>query len=244
MPTVLVTGANRGLGYAFASEYAADKWRVIACCRSPGKASALKKLAEENDAVQIEALDITDDSAIAALAKKLKDTPIDLLINNAGIFSGTGIDGHVFMEGEDDKTQAFGTIESAAWAKVLRTNTIAPVMVTQGLIENIKRGKDRKVVMISSKMGSIGQIGHKGDIAYRTSKAALNAAAKSLSFNLKKDRIMIACFHPGWVKTDMGGKPADITPQRSVRSMKRVISTLTLDNGCQFLSYDGQQIPW
>lgn len=244
MPTVLITGANRGLGLEFTRQYAADGWRVIACCRSPEKATALKTLAEKTDSVQIEKLDITNAEDIASLKSKLKGRPLDILLNNAGIFSGTGIDGHVFLEGESDESQHFGSIDPAAWAKSFRNNAIAPIMVTQALVSNLALGKERKIVMISSKMGSISSISREGDTAYRTSKAALNAAVKSISFTLKDEKIIVVCFHPGWVKTDMGSQSAELTPKESIGSMRKVISTLAPKDSGRFFNYDGQPLPW
>lgn len=244
MPTVLVTGANRGLGLEFTRQYAADGWRVIACCRTPDKAAALRTLAEGGELIQIEKLDITNDESIASLKSKLKGRPLDILINNAGIFSGTGIDGHVFLEGESDDSQHFGSIDPAAWAKSFRANAIAPVMVTQALTQNLALGKERKAVMISSKMGSITSISREGDTAYRTSKAALNAAVKSISFTLKDEKIIVVSFHPGWVKTDMGSQSAELTPKESIASMRKVISTFAPKDSGRFFNYDGQPLPW
>ena len=244
MPTLLITGSNRGLGFEFARQYAADQWQVIACCRSPEKAHELQALAKANPALKIEPLDLADDQSIDSLAARLKGTAIDLLVNCAGIFSGTGLDGHHFLENGPDITQAFGSLDSAAWAKVLRINTIAPIMVSQALKNNLFQGKGRTLIMISSRMGSIERIYRAGDIAYRTSKAALNAAVKSISYSLHDAKITVACFHPGWVQTDMGSKSAELTPEQSVSSIRRVISTLKLENSGQFLNYDGQPIPW
>jgi NAD(P)-dependent dehydrogenase (short-subunit alcohol dehydrogenase family) len=241
MPTVLVTGANRGLGFEFAKQYAVDKWNVIACCRTSDKADKLQVLAQTNPDVRIEKLDIADDSSIAALADKLKGTPIDLLINNAGIYSGAG----QRMTAESrDKSQGFGSLDSAAWMKALRVNAVAPIMVAQGFRKNLASGKGRKLVMISSRMGSIEQISRGGDIAYRTSKAALNAAMKSISFDLRDHKITVVSFHPGWVQTDMGGKSADLTPEQSVTHIRQTIATLQPQNSGRFLNYDGKPLPW
>ncbi len=241
MTTALVTGANRGIGLEFTRQYAAGGGRVIACCRSPDKAVALKELKGD---IQIEKLDIANDESIAALKSRLGQTPLDILINNAGIFSGTGIDGHVFLEGEKDETQIFGSIDPAAWAKVFLVNTIGPIMVTQALYKNLALGTEPKVAMISSKMGSIDHIYREGDIAYRTSKAALNAAVKSISFTLRSEKIIVAAFHPGWVKTDIGSQFADLTPTESVTSLRKAIALLTPEKSGRFFNYDGQQLPW
>ncbi len=239
--TVLITGASRGLGLEFVRQYAADGANVIACCRAPSSAEALQALAKANPLIVIEKLNVTDDANISALAEKLKDTAIDLLINCAGIYSGAGP--HVSAE-SDDKTQSLGSINSAHWMKVLRTNTIAPIMVAEAFQKNLSRKAGSKLIMISSRMGSIDHISREGDIAYRSSKAALNAAMKSVSISLKNQKSIVACLHPGWVKTDMGGKGADLTPKQSVTQMRGVISSLKQENSGQFLNFNGQNIPW
>lgn len=239
--TVLVTGASRGLGLEFVRQYAAEGCSVIACCREPQKAEALKALAKAHSAVTIEMLDVTDDKDIAVLSSKLKGKAIDVLINCAGLFSGA----NPRATAQDaDPTQSFGSIDSEAWMKILRTNTVAPVMVAQAFRKNLSLAENGKLVMISSRMGSAQHIKREGDIAYRSSKAALNAAAKSLSFNLKDERTLVACFHPGWVRTDMGGPTADISPEQSVSGMRHTIALLTRERSGRFFTYDGQEIPW
>ncbi len=241
MPTVFITGSNRGLGFEFTRQYAGDGWSVVACCRTPEKAAELQKLAKSNPKVRIEKLDVDDDKAIAALAAKLKGAAIDVLINCAGIFSGAGPN---VPSTSGDKTQRFGSLDSAAWMKVLRTNAVAPVMIAQALTENLAQGKERKLVMISSSMGSIQGTDAEGDIAYRSSKAALNAATKNISLSLHGKTITAVCLHPGWVQTDMGGEGADLTPEESVSSMRRTISHLKLENSGRFYTYDIQVLPW
>jgi len=239
--TILITGANRGLGLEFVKQYTAEDVKIIACCRAPEQASALQDLAKANSNIVIEKLDVTDDANITALAEKLKDTTIDLLINCAGIFPGAG---SYMTGGPEDKAQSFGSIDSALWMKVLRTNTIAPIMVAEAFYKNLSRKAGSKLIMISSRMGSIDHIYRVGDIAYRSSKAALNAAMKSISFNLKDQGTIVVSFHPGWVRTDMSSKNADLSPEESVSNMRRVIAGLKPENSGQFFNYDGQIIPW
>ncbi|MDR3448419.1 MAG: SDR family oxidoreductase [Alphaproteobacteria bacterium] len=233
MTTVLITGANRGLGLEFARQYAADGWKVVGCCRDPDKADALKKIT----GVQIEALETGDEKSIAALAAKLKDTPIDLLINNAGIYSGAnGTLGN-------DASQTFGTINGEAWDKVLRVNTIAPILVTQALLPNLQKGAGKKIVNITSRMGSLTEMGA-GSVAYRSSKTALNGAMRVIMHDLQNMGLSIYNFHPGWVQTDMGGKGAHLTPEQSITAMRATISKLTAKDSGHYLNYDGQIIPW
>jgi len=241
MPTVLVTGANRGLGFEFVQQYAADGWNVIATCRDPAKADKLKALAKKHAAIRIEEIDVTDTKSITVLATKLNGVLIDLLINNAGIFSGNKP--VAFNPDDRDKSQDFGTIDPDAWAKVLYTNTIAPVLVTQALLPNVQQSKEPKIIMISSSMGSIAEA-DQGFIAYRTSKSALNSAMRNISHALKAKKITVVSLHPGWTQTDMGGSWADIKPDVSISGMRKVIAGLTIKNTGQFLRYSGEIVPW
>lgn len=241
MPSILITGATRGIGLELCRHYAAAGWRVIATCRDPDKAAALRDLAHSCDAIRIERLDVTDATSIAALAERLKDETLDVLINNAGILSGSSSD--TFWADTDDKSQEFGTIDANGWDKVLRANTIAPIMVTQALLPQIKRGAGRKIIMVSSCVGSIAQP-FPNYIAYATSKAALNMAMRNVAMALQNDNITVVSLHPGWVKTDMGGPNADITVEESVAGMRKVIYGLTLQQSGGFIAYDGNALPW
>ncbi len=240
MPTVLITGAGRGLGLEFVTQYVTEGYNVIATCRNPDKAAALQELAAKNPSIHIETLDILDTQSIKALADRLKVASVDILLNNAGIISGNSKP--VTIDNKSDG-QNFGFIDPEAWSRALRMNTIAPIMVVQAFTPHLMQGTDRKVVSISSKMGSISGMGH-GYIAYRTSKAALNAAMSTISADLTAKKITWVNLHPGWVKTDMGGPDADLTPQESVTGMRKVIAGLTIKNSGHFLDYAGKTIPW
>ncbi|MDP9126679.1 MAG: SDR family oxidoreductase [Pseudomonadota bacterium] len=240
MSTVLITGASRGLGLEFAKQYATDGATIIACCRMPAKAKELQALAKAHKNIQIEKLDVNEAKSIKALAKKLKSKAIDILINNAGVISGDKKRAPVSAQANG---QSLGSIDAKAWLTVLKTNAIAPLMVLEAFLPQILQGKERKVVNITSRMGSINDMGT-GYIAYRTSKAALNAAMANISLDLTAKKIAWVNLHPGWVKTDMGGQGADITPPVSVTGMRAVIGRLTLKTTGQFLGYDGKVIPW
>lgn len=224
MPTALVTGANRGIGLEFVRQYAGAGWHVIATCRKPDTAAELKAVA---GTVEIHRLDVTDAGQIAALAQTLKGRPIDLLINNAGIM------GH----------GTIGRIDYAAWEEVLRVNTLAPVRIVEALLPNVAASERRQIVALTSRMGSIAESGG-GYYAYRSSKAALNAAMHALAADLKGQRITVALFHPGWVKTDMGGPGALVAPRDSVAGMRAVIERLRPADSGRFFNYDGSEIPW
>ena len=238
MPTVLITGANRGIGLEFVRQYLADKWDVIACCRAPADAKELKALAERHASLHIEGLEVDDEKSIGALAAKVQGMAIDVLINNAGIYTGGT---EKVSAGMGDKTQEFGTIDSAAWMKVLRVNVIAPIKVIEALAPGLKAGV--KIINISSRMGSLADMGA-GSLAYRSSKTGLNGAMRVIAHDLRERGMIIANFHPGWVQTDMGGKNAHLTPAQSVTQMRQTIATLTPEHSGRFLSYDGQVIPW
>jgi NAD(P)-dependent dehydrogenase (short-subunit alcohol dehydrogenase family) len=224
MPTVLITGASRGLGLEFARQYAADGWRVHACCREPGGAVT----AISGDVV-CHALDVTDTAAIAALGAALKGEALDLLVNNAGIM-GRG--------------QKLGRIDADGWDTVLRVNAIAPIMLSEALLPNLRKAIGAKIAMLTSRMGSIADNTSGGMYAYRSSKAALNAAARSLALDLADDGIGVVLLHPGWVRTDMGGPNGQIDAPEAVSGLRRIIGDLKMTDSGAFYAYDGRQIPW
>lgn len=240
MPSVLITGANRGLGLEFARQYALGGWTVLATCRAPEKATALKALAAAHPELTILSLDVTDDNAVAALGQKLKDTPLDLLINNAGILTAGP---KAYNAAEDDPDQRFGSAKAESWARILRVNTIAPVMIAQALLPALRRGQQKKIVMVSSGWGSIGEMGPQF-AAYRASKAALNSAMRNMALLLKPEGLIVISLCPGWVSTDMGGASAGLTPEQSVTASRRLIEALSTDQGGLSLRYTGEVVPW
>jgi NAD(P)-dependent dehydrogenase (short-subunit alcohol dehydrogenase family) len=240
MPTILITGANRGLGLEFTKQYAVDKWDVIAACRSPSAAEKLQNFAKTYNNIRVESLDVGDHTSISALAAKLENVDLDVLLNNAGILSGGDAVASAISPNAD---QVFGSIDAEAWDKVLRINVIAPIMINEAFLPHLQRGAQKKIIMISSRMGSIAMM-KPGHIAYRTSKAALNAAMKCIVSDLAALKIAIVNFHPGWVQTDMGSASADITPNESIAGMRKVIAGLTVHNSGQFLDYGGNVVPW
>jgi NAD(P)-dependent dehydrogenase (short-subunit alcohol dehydrogenase family) len=230
MPTVLITGANRGLGIEFCRQFAKANWTVIACCRTPDSATELRRLCEHTT-LQIEELDVSNFEQINTLSNKLSDLKIDVLINNAGIY-------------QDTKQTSFGSLDYKAWAHSLQVNMIAPVKLAEAFFHQIIHSDKRLIVNISSLMGSIADNSSGGSLLYRSSKAALNAAMKSLSIDLKHHTIGILTLHPGWVLTDMGGANALITATESVTGMRQVIESFSLtQTGC-FVRYDGKPMPW
>jgi len=224
MPTVLITGANRGIGLELARQYAADGWDVIATARDPKDASELKKLK-----VRVEALEVTDQKQVKALARKLKDEDIDVLINNAGMLTGY---------------EAFGKTDTQSWLKTLHVNTVAPLQIAEAFLEHVARSDQKKIVSITSGMGSIGRGPEGGAYAYRSSKAGLNMVMATAANDLKSRKVVVAVISPGWVKTDMGGPSAAITPKTSAEGIRKVIAKLRPKTSGHFFNYSGEDIPW
>lgn len=231
MKTILITGANRGLGLEFCKQYARDGWNVLACCRQIEKAGELTQLAQANQNVSVFALDVSDLRQIDALAKQLDGTAIDVLLNNAGIYGDVA--GH-----------GFGNLDYAQWQQNMQINVFAPVKMTEVFLPHLQRGKLKTVVAMSSLMGSMADNGSGGSILYRSSKAALNAAMKSISLDIRHKEIAVLILHPGWVKTDMGGMNAPMESPESVAKMRDTIANFTLAQTGEFLRYDGTILPW
>jgi NAD(P)-dependent dehydrogenase (short-subunit alcohol dehydrogenase family) len=231
MPAVLITGASRGLGFEFAKQYAVEGWRVIACCRKPEDAIALKKLAPSaRDMVSVVAMDVADNDTVRNAALTLKDAVVDILINSAGI---AGV-----------PQQSTGQIDYASWARVLDVNTMGPLRVIEAFTDNLARSERRLVVTITSGMGSLADNTSGGSIAYRSSKAAVNMVMRSAAIDLAPRGITCVLINPGWVKTDMGGPDATLSPQQSVSAMRRLIETLGPNDSGKFYNYDGREYPW
>jgi NAD(P)-dependent dehydrogenase (short-subunit alcohol dehydrogenase family) len=231
MATVLVTGANRGLGLEFCKQYASEGWQVLACCRMPQAASELIGLAERYPHASVLALDVSDFTQIVQLAAQLHDTSIDVLINNAGVYG-------------DSQGRGFGQLDYLAWTKTLAVNVQAPVKMAEAFLPHLKRGDKKLLIAISSLMGSIADNSSGGSIIYRSSKAALNAAMKSIAIDLKEQAVGVLIFHPGWVKTDMGGVNAPLEATQSVAGMRQAISAFSLEHSGSFVKYDGTPMPW
>ena len=225
MPVVFLTGANRGIGFEFARQYAADGWRVIAAVRDPARAEALRGLPGN---LEIHALDVADLDGASRLGETLRDEAIDVLIANAGI-SGP-------------RDMSLHHVAGDAWAEVFRINAMAPLAIAGALRTQIARSGQRKAIAISSRLGSMAANSEGGLYAYRSSKAALNAVWKS--FAVDHPGIIAAVLHPGWVRTDMGGASAPVLPSDSVAGMRRVISGLTLHDSGGFFDYGGASLPW
>lgn len=228
--TVLITGANRGLGLEFVRQYAADGARILACARHPAEAKALIDIAaKSNGRVTVHPLDVASAASVAHLAAEVANEPVDILINNAGVYGGDH--------------QRAGSLDYDAWMRTLAINTLGPVRVLEALKGNLLKAKTRKAVAITSAMGSTAR--HDGSaLIYRSSKAALNNAMHGLSLAFKGDGIIVVPMHPGWVRTDMGGSGAPLSPEQAVGHMRKVIAGLKPADTGRYINYDGSEISW
>jgi NAD(P)-dependent dehydrogenase (short-subunit alcohol dehydrogenase family) len=237
MKTVFITGANRGLGLEFVRQYVAQGDVVHACCRRPGGAAELKALEKANRAtLHVHALDVTRTEAVQRLAGALSETAIDILINNAGVFGPKA-------ESEKDLRQSLGHIDEEIVAKVLRINAVAPLVVAQAFTDHVARSAERKMVALSSALGSISETSG-GDYAYRMSKAALNMAMATAARDLAPRGISVQVFCPGWVRTEMGGADAPLTVEASVLGMRQLINAAPSPGIATFQLFDGTPVSW
>jgi len=222
MPRVLVTGAGRGIGLEFARQYAADGWDVVATVRDRAAARELAGLG-----VRVEALDMRDFAALAAFPERLGREPLDLLIANAGISQAKWIR---------------SAADAEAWQEVHAVNAVAPTLLAEVLLPLVEAAGGR-MAAITSRMGSIADSSG-GYIAYRASKAALNAAWHALALGWRDRPVTLALLHPGWVQTDMGGPQAPLAVEESVAGMRRVIADLPRAASGSFLDQRGDPVPW
>jgi NAD(P)-dependent dehydrogenase (short-subunit alcohol dehydrogenase family) len=233
-PTVLITGANRGLGLGLVRAYLEDDWDVIAVSRS--SSAELDKIANSQLSVQL--CDLTDDNDLTGLAATLGEEPLDVLINNAGRMARSG------SVASEDSQQSFGHFDRALWHDMFDINLFTPMRLAELLAGNLARAERGRIVTISSMLGSMELNTFGGIYAYRASKAGVNAIMKSMSVDLADRGIIAIAQHPGWVRTDMGGPGADIEIETSVNGMKTVIDGLTPADSGKLLSYDGSVMPW
>lgn len=226
MPTVLVTGANRGLGLGFAKHYAGKDWTVLAACRQPNEAAALKRLTN----TRVLPLDLSDEDSIAALSQTVGGAPIDLLINNAGVLG--------------PQPSSLGQLQQSDWLPVLSVNAVGPALLTEALAANLLASRTRKVVNISSGLGSLTEADTEWAPVYCVSKAALNMATRYLAAALAPRGGIVVALSPGWVQTAMGGQGAELTVEESVAAMTAVIEGLGRKDNGSFLGHQGRPIPW
>jgi len=232
MNSILVTGSNRGLGLEWVRQYAREGWRVYATCRNPEQAEELQELAGQRDTVTVHRLDVADAEQLTALCHDIGDVAIDVLVNNAGVYHE--------QWGQDP----LGQIKYKDWRHTFDVNTLGPMRVSEALVKHVTRSEKRLMVAITSHMGSIADISSAKDYAYRSSKAALNAAMKGLSIEVNERGVGVLLLHPGWVRTRMGGDSAPLTTQESVNGMRKLVDNFNLSRSGKFYRYDGATIPW
>ena len=231
MKNILITGANRGLGLGLVKKYLENNEKVFCTTRNISKSKELILLKEKHtNSLEICELDLLDKKSPNILSNFLANKPIDLFINNAGVIG--------------ESAQHFKSVSLNPWIEVLKVNLIAPLLITQSIIKNIEKSSEKRIYILSSKVGSIEDNKSGGMYIYRSSKTALNQIVKSLSIDLKPLGISVISLHPGWVRTEMGGPNALISVEESVNGMVGVISKTSIINSGQFINYDGTRLPW
>ncbi len=223
-PTVVITGANRGLGLEFARQFHAAGARVIGTARRPEAAKELRALG-----VRVEQLDVADPKSVARLASRIGDEAVDILINNAGI---------------GGREPSFEELDIEGIDRYFQVNSLGPMRVAQALLPALKRGDRKLIVNITSTLGSIELNTRGGFWGYRASKAALNMLNRTLARELESQRFTCVVINPGWVRTDMGGPHARLSPAESIGGMRKVISRLTPEDSGGFFDYRGEPRPW
>jgi len=224
------------LGLGFAQRYAEEGWQVYAACRQVSP--ALSALAEQHARLSVVSLDVGNPDSIAALAESLAGQPIDLLLNNAGTY------GKLSFANGGIEHQAFGTTDFDNWEQVLRVNVFGPMRMAEAFVDNVASSEQKKIITLSSMLGSMGMNTIGGMYAYRTSKAAVNMMMHSMGIDLVKRGILACAVHPGWARTDMGGPDAEIAPEEGVDGLMRVIDELDESKLGQLNAYDGSVLPY
>jgi NAD(P)-dependent dehydrogenase (short-subunit alcohol dehydrogenase family) len=230
MGNVIITGANRGIGLELAKAYANSGDRVFAFCRSPSDAAKLNELAASSGGkVSAHAMDVGDGASIAAGKAAVGDAPLDILINNAGVLGGN--------------PQTIDSIDFDAWMDALKIMTIGPFRVVQAFLPNLKKAANPKIMTVTSQLAA-STWPYGTTYAYSSAKAGVNKVMQTLALDLKNDMIAVSMIHPGWVKTDMGGPGADITPEESAAGIKKVIAGLSMEDTGKFYKWNGDIHPW
>jgi len=226
VPTCLITGANRGLGLEFARQYAEDDWTVIAGVRDPDAAAELMEI--DGD-IAVAPLDVSDPASVGILSERLRGVALDLLVNNAGLGGPRG---------------PIGDTDFAAWQQVMDVNLYGAMRVTEGFLDHLRAGDMRKIATVSSGLGSLTDNTSGGLLAYRTSKAAVNMAMRTAARDLAPEGFTVVLLSPGWVRTDMGGPTAHLSPEESVGAMRRVLGALGPEDTGRFVGREGEDLPW
>ncbi|HSI45395.1 MAG TPA: SDR family oxidoreductase [Methylophilus sp.] len=226
--TILITGANRGIGLEYVKQYAQEGHTVYATVRDIANADELHRMATAYTQIHVLSLDVADVAAIRALATQLSQVTIDILISNAGTYPPSRL----------------GTTDPQAWLHAFQVNTLTTYYLAEAFLPHLQRATQGKVIAMTSKMGSITDNGSGGEYIYRSTKTALNMVVKSLALDLQPFNIAVALLHPGWVRTDMGGPNGLINTETSVAGLRKVIDSLSVAQSGEFIAYDGKTVPW
>jgi NAD(P)-dependent dehydrogenase (short-subunit alcohol dehydrogenase family) len=231
MATILITGASRGLGLEFTRQYLTEGWAVIAACRNPGAARGLRDLElKSKGALTVVEIDVTDGASVKRAAGRLQGRAIDVLVNGAGVYGGSG--------------QRLGSLDYEDWRQVLEVNLLGPARMCEAFLDGLERSERRLIVTLTSGMGSLADNTSGGSILYRTSKAAVNMLMRTSAIDLTARGITCIVVNPGWVKTDMGGPNAKLSPEESIQALRRVIAKIGPEDSGKFYNYDGREYPW
>jgi len=230
MGSILVTGSNRGIGLELVKAFAAKSWRVFAACREPDDAVDLQEVSARHPLLSVHRLDVADPGQIRHLAAELRDLPIDILFNNAGIFG--------------PERQGFGETDPEGWLQTLRVNTIAPLLMAESFVDNVSRSSRKVMASVGSLLGSLADNTSGGYYAYRTSKAGVHMVMRGLAADLAPRGVIAVSFHPGWVRTRMGGAKAPVSPEQSAAGIQRVLLELTPAQNGRFFDFEGHELPW
>ena len=231
MGHVVISGANRGIGFGLVQRYLEDGFQIWAGVRNMGDSGELMKLSG-NSGLRIHPLDISNQNSVNTFVAWIKSTTgfVDILINNAGIM--------------DSRPRHLKEINLDVVQNVFNVNVLGTLRLTKALLMPLKASKQGKVANISSLMGSISDNSSGGYYAYRSSKTALNMITKCMALDLNQDKIASIAIHPGWVQTDMGGPNANVTIHESTTSIKSIIDNVDIETSGMFIQYDGEKLPW
>ena len=230
METILITGANRGIGLALVARYLDAGSNVVATCRTPAEATDLQTLLKQNDAtLEVLPLETTSEAQTQQLVATLAGRRIDVLINNAGVMGGD--------------RQSLQNMDYAAWLDAFAVNTMAPFRLSAALLDNLLAAERPRIITVSSQMGALARQS-RGALIYRSSKAAVNKTMQVLALELEAQGVIVCPVHPGWVQTDMGGAQADITAAQSAEGLYQLIAQLDTSKSGRFWSFDGSEHPW
>lgn len=230
--TVLITGANRGIGLALTRKFLAEGFRVLACARRPGRAEELRHLGTASSGLRVFALDVSKPKSIRGLAGRLSGETIEILINNAGVY------------GPEKQELDSLPDDARPWKETFAVNVMGPFLVCRAFVDPVARSRRKIMASIGSGLGSISEANSGSPYIYRASKAAVHMVMRGLHADLARKGILCSAFHPGWVRTRMGGPDAPMEPGESADELFRTLTSLKREHAGRLLNFDGKVIPW